>query len=272
MGPMIHLTRDAGALALEVPGDVLCVRHRAYPAPRIDAEHITVDDLREDVRGWLDGRDALVFVGLTRAMTPSNRTDDVWEILFNGTDGLLKHSVDHTLFVHEPWRAWLHFGLVGAPYAEYTYSYLAESHWKAHRDGVRDDDPFDLASIVRWGRGVVRSTHPRHFDEIAVEVIALDDETHAAYAEAKREAFDTATTLAGLVRHLGRFAADACPERKIPTRTALFRRRSHHVVATDLPIDRFLVDRLRSLVDLTDGVAWAFHEQRADLGAQGVLL
>ena len=139
MTPRIILTHDPAAVSIDAGPEALCVRHPAYQAPRTAAGCLHVDwqEFEAEPRRWMDGRSLVVVVGLNRIITPGNRTREVFEVLYNLSRDVRKLSIDQTLFVAEPWRAWFHFGFVGAPYREYTYSYLAESHWRAHQDGVR---------------------------------------------------------------------------------------------------------------------------------------
>lgn len=259
--PRILLARDTGTVRLDVGPEAICVCARGYAPPTTGpgCAHMDFAAFEADPRGAMAGRSTLVLVGLSRAMTPSNRTREVWEILFNASRDWHKVSIDRTLFVAEPWRAWFHWGFVGAPYREYTYSYLAESRWQAHRDGMREEDPFGLAEVQRWGAGLIRSGYRRWFGRLDVETVAASQEVHAAYQEAKAAAFDEESTLAGLLKRLGAFAQQACPRRAIPQPGRLFDRTTHRIVATDLPIDRFLLARLWSLVELTDGIGAAFH-------------
>lgn len=257
----IVLARDTGLVRLDLDAHALCVRHRSYDPPLTGAgcRHMTFDAFEDDPRDAMRGRDTLAVVGLGRIITPGNRTREVFEVLFNLTDDWQKVSLDRTLFVSEPWRAWFHFGFVGARYREYTYSYLAESHWKAFGDGVRGDDPFGLEAIVDCGRGVVRSEDEQYFDEVAVETVALGAAAHAEYQELKAVAFDEEHTAPAIIDRLSRFAQAACPLRRIPTPARLFDRTAHRIVRTDLKVDEYLTGRLLALVELTNGIAAAFH-------------
>ncbi|MFH1571747.1 MAG: hypothetical protein ABIL09_27405, partial [Gemmatimonadota bacterium] len=202
---------------------------------------------------------AVVVVGLSKIRTPSNRADEVWAVLGSRNRDVPKISVDRTLFVSEPWRAWFHWGLLAAPYREYTYSYLAESQWRSWVDGARPDDPFSLAELRRWGRGLIRSHYRAYFDRFDVEVIPVGSEAPEVYAEAKTAAFDEERTLAAVLRRLAAVAQAECPRRTLPTPARLFDRTRHRIVVSDLPIDRFLVAHLWGLVEVTDGIGRSFY-------------
>lgn len=261
----IFLTKAiADFAAADIPDDVLWVRHRRYPQPAQARTSILFEDFAKAPRDHMKGRRGVVVVGLNKIMTPSNRTAEVFEVLFNLTPEVPKFSVDTTLFVSAPWRAWFHFGLTGSPYREYTYSYLAESHHKAFLDGVRPDDPFGLEAITEAGRGVVRSFYRRFFSEglfggMSEEVVALDAETHARYQALKGRCFEEENTIGPILRRLAAFAEEACPRRSIPKPERIFEGQALAIVRTDLGIDRHLAEHLKGLVALNDGCAEAFH-------------
>lgn len=263
--PRIVLARDTGRISLpelgvETGPRTLCVRHKRMSAPALHPEafHMEWGEFRADPRRAMAGMDALVVVGLSRIMTPSNRTAEVFEITHNLSRGWRKISVDRTLFRSEPWRAWFHWGFVGAPYAEYTYSYLAESHWRAAQEGSRAD-PFGLAELARWGAGVVVSTAPSLIESAQVEIVPVDPSVHTAYSEEKAAAFDEERTLPAILKRLSAVASAACSRRRIPPRARVLDGPRVEIVRTDLPVDGFLVDRLSSVIDLTNGAYRAFH-------------
>jgi hypothetical protein len=258
MTARIVLARDTGSVRLGVGAESLCVRHRTYAPPqtREGCLHLTHEEFVADHKRALAGRSVMVVVGLSKLATPGNRTR-VGPLLWGPLPGLSRISVDRTLFVAEPWRAWWHFGCVGAPYREYTYSYLAESHWKAAREGVRDD-PFSLEAIAECGRGVVRSEYRRFFEPLSVARVEMPREVHEQYQREKAAAFDEEHTAKAIIKRLAAFAQKAFPRRTIPTTARLFERTAHHIVQTDLAVDDWLVGELRGLVEMTDGIGAAF--------------
>lgn len=257
---MIHLAPDTGSVRLDVGDEAVCVRHRTYAPPQTapGCLHLEWETFAADPERALRGRSVMIVVGLNRIITPANRTK-VGPLVLRPREGLTRISVDRTLFVSEPWRTWFHFGCVGAPYREYTYSYLAESHWRAAQDEVRDDDPFSLEAIVQAGRRVIRSYSPRYFDAFEVRRIAVGPDVHARYQEEKERAFEEESTPHAIITRLSRIAAEALPGRRIPAPHRLFETRSHMVTQTDLAVDDYLVGVLRRLVEITNGVAGEFY-------------
>ncbi|HEX6940908.1 MAG TPA: hypothetical protein VF158_15935 [Longimicrobiales bacterium] len=257
---MIILSHDTAAVRLDVDREAICVRHPSYAAPQTGpgCAHMSWEAFAAAPDRALAGRSVMVVVGLNRIITPGNRTT-VGPLVLRPRQGLRRISVDHTLFVSEPWRAWFHFGCVGAPYREYTYSYLAETHWRAAQDEVRDDDPFSAGAIIEAGRGVIRSLDARYFEPLEIQRVRVGADVHARYQIEKRRAFDAEHTPHRIITRLARIAADACPARRIPTPRRLFDARRHRIVQTDLKVDDYLVGQLRALVETTNAVAEAFH-------------
>jgi hypothetical protein len=258
---MIILARDTGKVRLlkDVGAGAICVRHRTYDPPDTMSGcwHLTWEEFEADPAAALRSRSLMIVVGLNKIITPANRTK-VGPLLLRSEPGLRRVSVDRTLFISEPWRAWFHFGCVGAPYREYTYSYLAESHWKAAREGVRED-PFTLEQIGQWGAGVVRCDYARWFEPLRAEVVQLDAAAHEEYAALKVRAFEEEHTESGVVGRLAAFAQERCPRRAIPSVARLFASTAPSIVRTDLAVDAYLAEQIERLVSLTDGIASLFH-------------
>ena len=254
MTPRIYLHRDPAALSLPYGEGALCVTAKGYPTPRTlpgcrhAAWPITTADLR--------AHPTVILVGLSKMITPANRTE-AGAVLLRPTTAQ-RIVVDRWLFVAEPWRAWFAFGAVGAAYDGYTYSYLAESHHKAALDGKRPADPFRPEALTRWGHGVITAPDAWRID-LRETVLSVDDATRAAYAEEKARAFEEEHTEHALLRRLGAWAQARVPGRAVPAPADLWRRERVDVVRTDLGVDRYLTDRLRRLAHLTNHIADTFR-------------
>lgn len=205
------------------------------------------------------GRSTFVVVGLNRIITPGNRTKVGPLLLRPDARWNRKVSVDRTLYVGEPWRAYFHFAFCRASFGEYTYSYLAETHWRAFGEGIRPDDPFSVDAIATEGNGLVRSEYPTFFERFSVTPHDVAPSVRAAYQEEKALAFDEEHTSSAIVTRLSAFAKSAGPLRDIPTTTTLFAKTAHDIHCTSLPVDRYLTDQLAALVAHTDGVGRACH-------------
>jgi hypothetical protein len=222
---------------------------------------MTWADFEADYKGASEGRKTIVLVGMSRVRTPANRGNPVWGFLHNHRKDIKKISVDRTLFVSEPWRAFFHFYWVHAPYGCYTYSYLAESHWKAAADGVRPD-PFSLEFILSQGLGLIHSQEPAYFGPVAIKTVEVGPEVQAEYARLKAVCFDEEHTINAILVRLAKFAQQTVPTRSIPTTARLFEQREWEWTRTDLKIDEYLTGRLNGLVELTNGIARGTYDNR----------
>jgi len=257
----ILLTRDTASLSLELGKGMLCVVSKGYPCPLVGTEcdRMPWVDFKSNPREIAGRYDGLCVVGMNKMINLKNRTDAVFEFLHNDSSQFRKISVDRTLFVSEAWRSWFHFGFLGAKYREYTYSFLAESHWKAFQDGIRPDDPFSLDEIAKWGKGIIRSDHRRFFDELDVVVISANGDAHDRYRKLKEECFEREHTIGAILKRLAAFASGICEERILPTMSKLFDSYTHRIIVTDLGVDRWLLGRIRETVDLVNGIAGEFY-------------
>lgn len=255
----ILLAEDTSLVQPEIRGKTLCVYHKAYDPPLGPWHSIEFSRFKDRPRDFLHNIKSLIFVGLNRAITPGNRTEMVWEVLFNKIGNLHKISVDRTLFISEPWRAWFHFGFVDARYREYTYSYIAESQHNAFIDGMRDDDPFSLDELIKWSIGVVRCHYPKWFN-VSFRTIETSDSDKDAYAKLKQSCFEGQRTIKWILRQLSDFAESTCDERMIPAPHLFFRSRVHEIVGTDLPVDQWLMRRLKEMAETINGIAGVCYD------------
>lgn len=255
---MIYLSPRTDILMPDVGAGALVVHHKSYETPHTspEARHMLWDDFVEAPRAALVSCSLLVVVGLSRILTPANRTK-LGPYLLRPTPGLRRISVDRTLFIAEPWRAWWHFGCVGAAYQDYTYSYLAESHWRAAQDGVRED-PFTIDAITNAGKGVIVAQGGPYFEPLQIKRVQMPEAVHTAYAQEKERAFNEEHTPKAIIGRLESFARAALPERSVMSVSQLFAHRRPMVTQTDLRVDDWLVGQLGRLVEMTNQVAERF--------------
>jgi hypothetical protein len=261
---MIILAPDITKVQCAAWPDALFVVADRFPMPDLAGTKGDVmrwSAFEADFKGASDGRKTIILVGMTKIRTPSNRGNPVWGYLHNHRKDIQKVSVDRTLFVSEPWRAFFQFYWVHVPYGCYTYSYLAESHWRAAADGVRPD-PFSQEAILSQGMGIIRSQAPAYFAPMAIDTVAVGPEVHAEYNRLKAACFDEEHTIGAILARLAKFAQQAVPTRSIPTTARLFEHREWAWTRTDLKIDEYLTGRLTGLVELTNGIARSTYDNR----------
>ena len=226
----------------------------------IGCDSVHISEFRQDARELVNGYDTVVFIRLSEMMTPSNRTDDVWEFTFNQMETPAV-SVDEKLFRSDPWRSWFHFGLVGAEYRDYTYSYLAETDYEQYFNGATDENPFSIEEISKWGGGIIESDYQEYFTEFEVEVgYDATPEEEYEYSELLDELFETKNTVGQVRRGLEDYADEIYPERYMPKRHQLFNdEKEWRLKRTNLPIDEWRASYLRELVDLTNSILEEFY-------------
>lgn len=257
--PKIVLTETPRYLDVSRWPRPLCI-HDTDHGGIIGCDSVPLSTFADDPHDALASYDTALFLGLSNMMTPSNRTDDVWEFTFNQMDTPAV-SVDRNLFRSDPWRAWFHFGLVDAEYRDYTYSYLAETDYEQYFNGQTDDNPFSLAEIRTWGEDIIESQYRQYFRMFDVTVgYEADASEEYEYSELLDDLFQEKNTIGQVRRALAAYAGDIYPERQVPSRHQLFRNGTDWTLRiTDLPIDRWKASYLRDLVELTNGIAEAFY-------------
>lgn len=249
MAAVIIFSREPALVQVPVhPGRTLCVHHKAIQPPALaDCRYVPWDEYRRDHHHGtqLGGVTNLVFAGLNRMITPSNRIDPAWETLFNLTGGIHRFSVDEAPYLGDLWRLWFHFGATGTPFGGYSYSYLLESHYKAFLAGVRTDNPLALQVIRRHSQGHVHCAYDRYFADPHIDVLRLLPSVHAEYQQLKSELFDRHDKIHPILKGLADFTQAHCPERAIPAEHRIFSTPDCvRIVRTDLAVDEYLTGKL----------------------------
>lgn len=255
----IFLTTDPQTAAIPEAEGSLCIYHASLAPPVAAGPSMEFTEFRRAPRKNLNGVKRLVIAGLNKIITPGNRTDEVFEVLFNNTPDLEKISVDRTLFDAAPWRLWFHFGATNSHYDGYTYSYLIESHYRAWLEGIRETNPVSTDAVLRNARRVVTCAYDQYFSGPVASLVSLDASVHADYQKLKARCFDECGSATQIIARLSAFAQAACGARNVPSQAKLFRSRDPHIVMTDLAVDRFLVGQIEQSIDLTNAIAAECH-------------
>jgi hypothetical protein len=118
------------AILPKLPADTYVVYHRDYDVPDVEDARGKIEF--EEFRRVYPNLHAGMFIvyGLNKIITPSNRTDFVFEFLFTLSADVPKISVDYRPFAGEPWRLWFHYGLCKRGNFGTPYSYSIETEWK----------------------------------------------------------------------------------------------------------------------------------------------
>jgi len=257
----IYFVKNTGDLELNVAGETLCLYHHEYAPPELNGTKLPFAAFLERYKheDLLSSLDNLIFVGTNRIITPSTRTDPVFEILFTGVQ-MNKISVDNTPFISVPWRTWFHFGITNRPYGFYDYSYKAETDYNKYVDGFWDFNPFSLEELLKYSHGIARTDYDRFFDYEIIEVQVFPD-VISAYQDLKDELFETERSPKAIINKLARFAQINCPHRKVPQPHVAWKKPRLQIVKTNLRVDDYLVQCLRASMDLINDYLWSMaHE------------
>lgn len=131
MIPKIQFIKDLKTVKLpELPEDTWVIYKEGYDIPDIPGIRGNIEFQEYKTIYHNIHANLLIFFGLNKIMTPSNRTDFVFEHLFTITRDIPKMSIDHLPFIGEPWRFWFHYGLCGTGKFAIPYSYTIETEWK----------------------------------------------------------------------------------------------------------------------------------------------
>lgn len=233
-------------------GHAFAVVAAGHPVPT-DLPIVTLDDLLKAPLAYLSDPGTMVVVGLSRLLTPSNRVK-VGPLVMRQRPGIRRVVADDVLFVGDPWRLWWHFYAVGREQWGFPNSFLAESRWRMAVE-KQTENPFSVERVCAAMNGVVRARGPFRFGAVAVDVVHVAPEVHAAYAEEKERAFADEKTLSAIVKRLASVAQAAVPERQIPAVGSLWRKPPVRIVRTDLKVDDFLVNQITERMALTNAIS-----------------
>jgi len=249
----LWLTDDPAKAGLPTGSDTVWL-HAAGEA--VQAERtVSLPEFLKGPREAVRGSKLLVVVGLvTNLCRPANRVK-LGQYLTEPWWGPPRISVDTHLFVGDPWRFWWHFGCAGAAYADLHTSYRLESQWK-HYVERGGENPCSPEMLLRFGRGVIGFRGGFKFDSFSVATEVVSGDVRDRYAVEKEKAFAEEKTANGIIKRLAKFVQAACPNRNFPADPT--QQGNLAVTATDLPVDAFLLDRLRETVELTNAVAGEF--------------
>lgn len=249
----ITITRQPERLCLD--GRVVCVYHKQYrdQLPQMPDGHAIAFDALCDSYQTTDhfaAAESVAFVGANKFFNPSTRFHGVFELLQYGLPQIPCYSIDTAPYVGPIWRLWTHWSLSRQPWDGYTYSYLLESHYNAHREGARPEDPMSDARILANAAGCVSIDYQRYFSDPVEHVCHQPSDIHARYQRLKSDLFESHDTIGPIIKGLSGFASDVYPARSIPQAHRIFLDPDRvHIVRTDLPIDRYLADQIKAKIN-----------------------
>lgn len=126
----VFLVKDVESIVLDDnPEDTYLVYHEMYAPPEMnDVEYIEFQKFKGRYFDLHANR--IIFVGLNRMITPSNRCEMVNDYMQNMTRNIDKVSIDTAPFIGEPWRLFFHWDVTNNDQFGLPHSYAMETEWK----------------------------------------------------------------------------------------------------------------------------------------------
>ena len=143
----VQILKDLGDVRLpKIPEDTFVIYKEGYDIPDVNCtEKFTFREYKEEYHNL--HINMLIIFGTNRIITPSNRTDFIFEHLFTLTNGTPKISVDYLPFIGEPWRCWFHYGITNSGNFGIPYSYTIETEWQHWFYRKRQDSRFQKDNL-----------------------------------------------------------------------------------------------------------------------------
>lgn len=109
--------------------DTFLIYRDGYSLPELsNVEYLEFQDFKNQYFNLHTNK--LIFVGLNRMITPSNRCDMVFDYMATMTRNIEKISIDTQPFIGEPWRVWWHYDMTNQDKFNLPHSYAMETEWK----------------------------------------------------------------------------------------------------------------------------------------------
>lgn len=116
------------AIIEDYPEDTYIVYYPGYELPEINnIKYMEFSEFRN--RYFEIHSNKLIFIGLNRMITPSNRYDLVNDYIQILSPNIPKMSIDTNPFIGEPWRVFYHYSIVHNIFMKVNYSNPIEGKW-----------------------------------------------------------------------------------------------------------------------------------------------
>lgn len=178
-----------------------------------------------------------IFYGLNKIITPSNRTDFVFEYLFTLSTDIPKVSIDLLPFIGEPWRLWFHYGLCRCGNFGTPYSYAIETEWKHWFYRETTDSRFEASNL-----GICLDETYSNLDPLGyrADFEDVDADTLVWYDEVKKHVFEKYDTPKLLISNVLKLC-----NAKFKLKYGVDSYLEGHMKLPDLPIYRFIDEECR---------------------------
>lgn len=189
----------------DLPDDSYIIHHSDYNPP--DIKNIKGKIEFEEFKKIYTNLHAnyFIFYGLNKIITPSNRTDFIFEFLFTLSADIPKISVDYKPFNGEPWRLWFHYGLCKCGNFGIPYSYSIETEWKHWFYRENNTSRFESNNL-----GICVTDTYSNLDQLkySVDFEDVDENILTWYEEVKKFVFEKYDTPKLLISNMLKLSND----------------------------------------------------------------
>lgn len=217
-------------------------------------------------RGVADdhGGDALVVLGLSTMIRPSNRCDRRFEYLYGRGGFASRHVIDDVPYRMERWRVWYPYGLAVPNLMGYPHSYAIEVAYRGWEEGRSEYDPVSVDLLVPLLSPYTTITYERFFERIPrYEVMPTTEEDKVGYQREKERLFKESTSPPAIVRGLADYCQFVCPFRTMSLDTGyLYKGVPEVVVMTDLKVDQYLRSEAGRLISDTNALTEGLYARQ----------
>jgi len=129
---LVQFIKDTSKMKIEnIKGSTFLIyhEHEDYKLPNISNIEYMKFNKFKTVYSVLEF-DMLIFLGLNRIITSSNRCNMVNDFIQTMTRNIPKISIDTSPFIGEPWRVWYHYDVCNCNKFNIPHGYAIETEWK----------------------------------------------------------------------------------------------------------------------------------------------
>ena len=196
----IQFLKDLNDCVLpEIPEDTYVIYKKGYDIPDIKGIRGKFEfDEFKAVYSNLHANMYIVF-GLNKIITPSNRTQFVFEHLFSLSSDIEKYSIDYLPFIGETWRLWFHYGMCQVGKFGIPHSYAIETEWKHWFYRNMNDSRFEHKNLKICITDTYCDLDALNHEVTFQPTNSIDDEW---YNEAKKHVFEKYDTPKMIINNL----------------------------------------------------------------------
>lgn len=154
----------------------------------------------------------IIIVGINKIITPSTRTNIIFEYIQENSNSIEKIIIDTAPFVGEPWRFWWAFSITNNNPWLWPHSYTVETEWKHWFLREEDDCQLSAKKIKGTFDGVYSDLDKI---ESTFSFRSPSDDEIALYDAVKETAFQTNATPKTIINYMIKNLANSTTMNKV---------------------------------------------------------